>query len=204
MQLRAISLAYIPEDYNKENLRWEYLMQKVIGIIGSLRAESFNRKLALKAQELASEFELELVTLEDIPLFSQDLEENPPQSVASLREKVRAADGVWFFTAEYNHSIPGVLKNAIDWLSRPSEQGPQVFINKPVALSGATPGMAGTSLAQDHLVVVLSFLNARIMNSSRLTIPRVGDLVDAQGNFDLGDSTKYLQRQIDAFAQFIK
>lgn len=178
------------------------MTKKVLGIVGSLRKESFNKKLAEAARSLSHDFELEIVTLNEIPPFNQDDEEILPSSVQALRKKVHEADGLWFFAPEYNHSIPGGLKNAIDWLSRKTPEGPQVFTGKPVAISGITPGMSGTLLAQDHLVVVLSFLNARIMNDPRLTIPRAFDVIK-DNKLVLGDSQKYLERQIDAFAAFI-
>lgn len=180
------------------------MTKHVLAIVGSLRKDSYNKKLAEAARDLAQEFELEIVTLNDIPPFNQDDEVSPAQSVQALRQKVREADGLWFFTPEYNHSMPGVLKNTIDWLSRKTPEEPQVFAGKPVAISGITPGMSGTLLSQDHLVMVLSFLDAKIMNIPRLTIPRAGSLINEQGELVLGDSTKYLQRQITAFADFMK
>lgn len=180
------------------------MTKHVLGIVGSLRIDSFNKKLAEAALDLAQEFELEIVTLNDIPPFNQDDEIAPAESVQVLRQKVREADGLWFFTPEYNHSMPGVLKNAIDWLSRKTPEEQHLFAGKPVAISGITPGMSGTLLSQDHLVMVLSFLDAKIMNIPRLTIPRAGSLIDESGALELGDSTKYLQRQITAFADFMK
>lgn len=180
------------------------MTKKVLGIVGSLRKDSFNKKLAEAARDLAQEFELEIITLNDIPPFNQDDEIAPAKSVHVLRQKVREADGLWFFTPEYNHSMPGVLKNAIDWLSRKTPEEQHIFAGKPIAISGITPGMSGTLLSQDHLVMVLSFLDAKIMNVPRLTIPRAGSLIDERGTLELGDSTKYLQRQITAFADFMK
>ncbi len=180
------------------------MTKHVLGIVGSLRKDSFNKKLAETARHLAEEFELEIVTLNNIPPFNQDDELDPAESVKVLRQKVREADGLWFFTPEYNHSMPGVLKNTIDWLSRKTSEEQHIFAGKPVAISGMTPGMSGTLMAQDHLVVVLSFLDAKIMNVPRLTIPRAGSLINENGDLDLGDSTKYIQRQITAFADFMK
>lgn len=115
-----------------------------------------------------------------------------------------AADGIWFFTPEYNHFFPGLLKNLIDWLSRaPSETESQVLNGKPVAISGISPGMGGTALAQDHLVTLLSFLNMKLMNTPRLTIPNAGQQLNQSGALELTTSRRYLERQVDAFLEFI-
>lgn len=180
------------------------MSKKIVAIVGSLRKDSFNRQLAMKAKEIIeSEAEFEILDISDIPLFNQDIEYPAPEAVKRVRDKVKAADGVWIFTPEYNHYFPGVLKNLIDWLSRPisSEEG-QVLGNKKIALSGITPGMSGTALSQDHLVVLLSFLDAKIMNVPRLTIPHAMNLLK-DGKLELGNSEKYLIRQKDAFLKFI-
>lgn len=177
---------------------------KIVGIVGSLRRESFNLQLAQAAGSmLDGRASFEVLDFSDVPLFNQDDEFPPPAAVVEVREKVRAADGLWFFSPEYNHFFPGVLKNLIDWLSRPVDADhPQVLMGKPVAISGITPGMSGTGLAQDHLVTLLSFLCADIMNSPRLTIPKAFDLMK-DGKLDLTASEKYLRREADAFLTFI-
>lgn len=179
-------------------------MQKnVLAIVGSLRADSFNLKLAQLAQEASwGIFDFEIATLNDIVPFNQDLENDTPEAITQLREKVKLADGIWFFSPEYNHSVPGVLKNTIDWLSRPTSDGVRVLPHKKAALSGITPGMAGTAICQDHLVSVLSFLDVDIMNVPRLTIPHAYDLLK-DDVLDLGESTKYLKRQVEAFAAYL-
>ncbi|NCC95168.1 MAG: NADPH-dependent oxidoreductase, partial [Opitutae bacterium] len=118
---------------------------RILLIPGSLRRESFNRTLAERAGLLLRDrAQTELLDFAEVPLFNQDQERPAPEAVRRVREAVRAADGVWFFTPEYNHSFPGVLKNLIDWLSRPiSKEERQVLYKKPAAISGITPGMTG-------------------------------------------------------------
>ena len=148
----------------------------ILAIVGSLRKESYNRQLALAVKEIVGDrARFEIMEYADLPYMNQDIEIPAPEAVSRVRGQVKAADGIWFFTPEYNHFFPGVLKNLIDWLSRPvSKEEPQVLAKKPAAISGISPGMSGTGLAQDHLVTLLSFLNMEIMNSPRLTIPNAG------------------------------
>ena len=179
---------------------------KILAIVGSLRKESFNLKLALVAKEIIGDkADFEILDYKDVPLMNQDIEYPAPESVKKVREKVKTANGIWFFTPEYNHFFPGVLKNLIDWLSRPiSDKEPQVLGGKPAAISGITPGMTGTSVAQDHLVTLISFLNMDIMNRPRLTIPTALQKVDELGVLSLLDSTPYLEKQVDEFIRFIE
>lgn len=129
------------------------LMEKtltILGIAGSLRRASYNRGALRAAQELAPEdAKIEIFELNDIPPFNQDKEKLPPQSVIDLKQRVRAADAILFSTPEYNYSVPGVLKNAIDWASRP--YGDNAWNEKPVAVMGASIGNLGTARAQYHL-----------------------------------------------------
>jgi len=123
---------------------------KIFGVAGSLRKGSFNKMLLKAALEVApQEVELEIFDLEGIPPFNQDLENYPHQKVTELKEKVKGADGILIVTPEYNYSVPGVLKNAIDAASRPYGTNP--FEGKPVAIMGASIGMLGTARAQYHL-----------------------------------------------------
>lgn len=179
---------------------------KIIAIVGSLRKESYNRQLALAAKEiLGDRVDFSLLEYQDVPLFNEDIEFPAPEAVKRVREEVKSADGIWFFTPEYNHFFPGVLKNLIDWLSRPiSDNEPQVLAGKPAAISGASPGMAGTSLAQDHLVTLISFLNMDVMNAPRLTIPHVMKQLDSAGKLQLKESYPFLEKQANAFVNFIK
>ncbi|HMM07249.1 MAG TPA: NADPH-dependent FMN reductase [Clostridiales bacterium] len=179
---------------------------KIVAIVGSLRKDSFNRQLALAAQAVIGErADFELLDYGDVPLFNEDLEYPAPAAVRRVREKIKAADGVWFFTPEYNHFFTGVLKNLLDWLSRPvSASEPRVVIGKPAAISGATPGMNGTAIAQDHLVTLISFLNMKVMNAPRLVIPHVMQQLNETGKLELTVSAPYLEKQADAFLDFIQ
>ncbi|KPU44290.1 NADPH azoreductase [Oxobacter pfennigii] len=178
----------------------------IIAIVGSLRKDSFNRQLAKKAKEIiGGRAEFEILEYSDVPLFNQDTEFPAPEAVKRVRDIVKAADGIWFFTPEYNHYFPGVLKNLIDWLSRSvSRDIPPLLSGKPAAISGVTPSMSGTGIAQDHLVTLISFLNMHIMNVPRLTIPNVMQQLDEGGNLLLTASAPYLEKQADAFIRFIE
>ncbi|MCI1664756.1 MAG: NAD(P)H-dependent oxidoreductase [Atopobiaceae bacterium] len=180
---------------------------RIVAIAGSLREGSLNRQLAGLAGEslarLDPSIDFEVLDWSDVPPLSEDIEHPAPEAVTRVRAEVAAADGVWFFTPEYNHFFPGVEKNLVDWLSRPQEGGaPQVLAGKPIAISGITPGMDGTAIAQDHLVTLLSFLDCHVMNKPRLTIPSGFSLVK-DGILDLGDGAKRLDAQARAFVAFI-
>lgn len=178
---------------------------KITAIVGSLRKDSYNRQLALAAKEIIGERAVfNLLEYQDIPMMNQDIEFPAPESVKRVREEVKSSDGIWFFTPEYNHFFPGVLKNLIDWLSRPiSDTEPQVLAGKPAAISGISPGMSGTGLAQDHLVTLISFLNMNVMNVPRLTIPNAMQQLDSNGKLSLNSSYPYLETQANAFLDFI-
>ena len=179
-------------------------MKKILAIVGSVRKDSFNKQLALAAQKiLADKAELEILDYTDVPFFNQDLEHPAPAAVTRVRKLVKEADGLWIFTPEYNHYFSGVLKNLIDWLSRPvSATEPQVLAGKKIALSGITPGISGTGIAQDHLVATLSFLNADIMNVPRLTVPNAMQQVQ-DGKLVLTTSAPYLEKQAEAFVKYL-
>ena len=179
---------------------------KITAIVGSLRQDSYNRQLAMEAKRVVGEqAESDLLDYSDVPLLNQDIEYPAPDSVRRVREIVKASDGIWFFTPEYNHFFPGVLKNLIDWLSRPvSESESQVLGGKPAAISGITPGMSGTCIAQDHLVALISLLNMNVMNLPRLTIPNAEQQTDAHGMLALNTSLPYLERQAQRFIRFIE
>ena len=179
---------------------------RIVAIVGSLRQGSFNRQLALEAARvIGEEVEFELLDFSDVPLLNQDIEYPAPEAVVRVRKAVQLADGIWFFTPEYNHFFSGVLKNLIDWLSRPiSADEPQVLRGKPAAISGITPGMSGTALAQDHLVTLISFLDMNVMNQPRLTVPSAAKLADEKGQLTFTDITPRLEKQAQAFLRFIK
>jgi len=156
----------------------------VIGLSGSLRRHSFNSGLLRAAAEAMPEGAvLEIGSIAGIPLYDGDVEaEGIPAPVAALKDKVAAADGLLLVSPEYNNSIPGVFKNAIDWLSRPSSDIARIFRGKPVALIGASPGNFGTILSQTAWLPVLRTLGAEHWAEGRLMVSRAGDMFDDEGN----------------------
>ena len=171
--------------------------KRIVAIVGSLRKESYNLQLAQKAKEILGErADFQIIDYADVPQMNQDIEYPAPDSVRRVRDAVKSADGLWIFTPEYNHSYPGVLKNLIDWLSRPiSKEERQVLSRKPIAISGVSPGTGGTLTAQDLLVMMLSMLNANVMNIPRLTIPNIAQQTDDQGKLSLTASLPYLENR---------
>lgn len=140
-------------------------MVRLVGFAGSLRAGSFNRALLAAAAELMPDgSSLEILSIDDVPLYNADIEVNEgiPASVALIKDRIGAADGLVIATPEYNGSIPGVAKNAIDWISRPADDQPRVTHGKPVAVIGATPGGFGTAFSQSAWLSVLRILRMRI------------------------------------------
>jgi chromate reductase len=153
---------------------------KILGFAGSLRKDSYNRSLLRAALELVpKDAELEIFDLEGIPPFNQDLENQPPQKVKEFKAKIRAADAILIATPEYNYSIPGVLKNAIDSASRP--YGDNVFEGKPVAVMGASIGMLGTARAQYHLRQSFVFLNMYPLNQPEVMVPFAQEKIGQNG-----------------------
>jgi chromate reductase len=153
---------------------------KILGFAGSLRKDSYNRSLLRAALEgVPKDGELEIFDLEGIPPFNQDLESQPPQKVKEFKAKIRAADAILIATPEYNYSIPGVLKNAIDSASRP--YGDNAFEGKPVALMGASIGMLGTARAQYHLRQSFVFLNMYPLNRPEVMVPFAQEKIDKDG-----------------------
>ena len=166
----------------------------ILGIAGSLRKDSYNRAALRAAQHLApADATLEIFDLQGIPPFNQDDEQPPPATVAALKTRIRAADAVLLVTPEYNYSIPGVLKNAIDWASRP--YGDNAWDGKPVAVMGASVGTLGTARAQYHLRQVFVFLNMHALNRPEVMIGNAAQRFDAQGNLT-DTTTQDLIRQL--------
>jgi len=152
----------------------------ILGFAGSLRKVSYNRSLLSAALEMVpNEATLEIFDLDGIPPFNQDLENQPPEKVKEFKAKIRAADAILIATPEYNYSIPGVLKNAIDWASRP--YGDSAFDGKPVAVMGASIGMLGTARAQYHLRQSFVFLNMHPLNQPEVMVPFVQEKIDQNG-----------------------
>jgi chromate reductase, NAD(P)H dehydrogenase (quinone) len=166
----------------------------ILGIAGSLRRDSYNRAALRAAQALApAETTIDIFDLQGIPPFNQDEEQPPPAPVADLKTRIRAADAILMVTPEYNYSIPGVLKNAIDWASRP--YGDSVWEGKPVAVMGASVGTLGTARAQYHLRQVFVFLNMHALNRPEVMISNAAQRFDAQGQLT-DTTTQDLIRQL--------
>ena len=171
-------------------------------IVGSLRRDSFNRKLANAMAKLApSEFSFKQVQIGDLPLYNQDDDANQAESVKRLKCDIKAAQGLLFVTAEYNRSIPGVLKNAIDHASRP--YGQSAWTGKPAGVLGVSVGATGTSLAQQHLRNVLAYLDMPTLGQPEAFIQAKDGLFDAAGNIG-PDSKKFLQSWIDQYVAWVK
>src|SRR5215216_3286870 len=154
---------------------------RIHGIAGSLRRQSYNRALLRAATRLApGGATIDVFELDGIPPFSEDDEQDPPAKVVELKRRVREADAVLFVTPEYNYSVPGVLKNAIDWASRP--YGDNAWDGKPAAIMGASVGAIGTARAQYHLRQMMVFLNMFPINQPEVMIGNASERFDAQGN----------------------
>lgn len=170
---------------------------RILGIAGSLRRGSYNRAALRIAQKLVPDNTvLEIFELDRIPPFSEDLEKQMPESVSRLKEKISSADAVLFVTPEYNYSIPGILKNAIDWASRP--YGDNSWDSKPVAVMGASVGMLGTARAQYHLRQVFVFLNVYPLNRPEVMIANAADKFDKDGNLTDQKTREKIKELLDA------
>jgi chromate reductase, NAD(P)H dehydrogenase (quinone) len=167
---------------------------KILGIVGSLRKNSFNKALMRVAMELVpANAQLEVFDIEGMPLFNQDLENQPPDILKQFKAKIRAADAILIATPEYNYSIPGVLKNAIDCASRP--YGDNALDGKPVALMGASIGMLGTARAQYHLRQSFVFLNMLPINRPEVMVAFAEKKCDQNGNLT-DETTKKLVKEL--------
>ncbi|NGM88966.1 NAD(P)H-dependent oxidoreductase [Parapusillimonas sp. SGNA-6] len=182
-------------------------MVNILGISGSLRTQSFNTALVRAAQSLAGpDIQFDVATLHGIPLYDGGVEqrEGLPAAVVELKERVVASDGVLLCTPEYNNSIPGVFKNAIDWLSRPSSDIARVFGGRPFAIIGASPGGFGTILSQNAWLPVLHTLGARHWSGGRLLVSRAPQMFDADGNLQDEATRTRLAEFVRGFATFAK
>jgi chromate reductase len=167
---------------------------RILGIAGSLRRESYNRAALRAATQLMPEgASIEIFELDGIPGFNQDDEQNPPAKVVELKQRIREADAILIVTPEYNYSVPGVLKNAIDWASRP--YGDSAWNGKPAAIMGASVGTIGTARAQYHLRQSFVFLNMFPLNQPEVMIGNASERFDAKGNLT-DETTKKLIRQL--------
>jgi chromate reductase len=176
--------------------------KKIAVFVGSLRKESFNRKMAKALTALAPEsLKLEIIDIGGLPLYDQDLDDNPPAAWAEFRERVMKFDGVLFVTPEYNRSVPGVLKNAIDVGSRP--YGKSVWDGKPGAVMSVSPGAIGGFGANHHLRQSLVFLNVPTLQQPEAYIGGAAQLFDADGNLANEATREYLVKFMDAFAAWV-
>jgi chromate reductase len=177
---------------------------KIIALVGSLRKDSYNLQLASTMQErYKGKFELEIADLRVIPYFDQDEENNPPAVIHQFKKTIADADGVLIITPEYNWSIPGVLKNALDWLSRVDK----VLIGKPVMTAGVSPGLMGTIRAQLHLREILASpgIQARVLSpaSNEIVINLAGNKF-ASGRLEDDSTLQFLDAVVDRFIDFAK
>jgi chromate reductase len=181
-------------------------MTTIIGFAGSLRRHSFNASLLrAAAAEMPQGAALEIASIADFPLYDADIENGPgiPAVVAQLKDRIAAADGLLIATPEYNNSIPGVAKNAIDWLSRPDADIKRVFHHRAVAIMGASPGNFGTTLSQTAWLPVLRTLRTRPYWEGRLMLPRAHTLFNAAGDLTDDKTRERLREFVHGFVRFV-
>ncbi len=182
-------------------------MIKIVGVSGSLRSGSYNSALLRAVQQvLPTDVQLEIGTIKGIPLYDGDVETNEgiPATVQTLKNSIIQADGLLLVTPEYNNSIPGVAKNAIDWLSRPPADSDKVFGDKPVAIMGASPGGFGTTLSQVAWLPVLRTLGTRPWFGQKMLVSRAGQVFGANGELQDEAVRKQLTKFMQGFADFIR
>jgi chromate reductase len=175
---------------------------RIAVVVGSLRKESFNRRLAnALAGLMPADFELAQLRLDDLPHYNQDADGNDPPPVVRLKDEVRAAQGVIFVTPEYNRSVPGVLKNAIDIGSRP--YGKSVWAGKPAGIIGITPGSIGTACAQQHLRTICGYLDMPTLGQPEAFLQHKDGFFAADGS--IGDtSRKFVQGWVDRYVAWVR
>jgi chromate reductase len=179
-------------------------MPKQIGfIVGSLRKDSINRKLANALIKLGpTDFSFKELRIGDLPLYNQDDDKAQAAEVQRLKTEIRGCDGIMLITAEYNRSIPGVLKNALDHASRP--YGQSAWTGKPVGIIGASIGQIGTAVAQSHLRTVVAFLDMPLMHSPEAYIHAKEGFFDEAGNIAHPETRKFLHGWMDKYAIWVK
>lgn len=172
-------------------------------VIGSLRRDSFNRRLAHALMKLApQDFAFKELKIDDLPLYNQDDDGNQAQSVKRLKSEIQASQGVIFVTPEYNRSLPGVLKNAIDHASRP--YGQNAWAGKPAGIIGASIGAIGTAIAQQHLRGVLGYLDMPTLGQPEVFLKVDDKFFDSTGAFASADTKKFVQGWIDKYVEWVK
>ena len=168
---------------------------RILGIAGSVRQHSYNRGVLQAAAELVPEgVTLEIFDIADVPDFNLDKEQNPPAKIVELKKRIREADAILFATPEYNYSVPGVLKNVIDWVSRP--YGDNAWEGKPAAIMGASIGSIATARAQYHLRQMMVFLNMFPINQPEVMIGNATQKFDKDGNLIDEKTKKFIQQQL--------
>ena len=175
---------------------------RILGIVGSLRQGSFNRAALRTAQELApAGMTIDVFDIAPVPLYNEDVRQQGfPPAVEELRTKIKQADGLLIVTPEYNYSVPGVLKNAIDWASRPPEQP---FDGKPIGIMGASGGALGTGRAQYHLRQCFVFLNGLVMNRPEVMISAAQNRFDASGKLTDQPTRDFIGAHLAAFKAWV-
>jgi chromate reductase, NAD(P)H dehydrogenase (quinone) len=177
--------------------------RKVAVLVGSLRKDSFNRKLANAMTSMApSPLSLEIAEIGELPLFNQDWEASPPAVVVDFKQRIAASDALLFITPEYNRSVPGALKNAIDVASRP--YGKSAWAGKPGAVISLSPGAIGGFGANHHLRQSLVFLDVPVMQQPEAYLGNASKMFDEQGGIAADDTRQFVQNFLQAFAQWIE
>jgi chromate reductase len=172
-------------------------------LAGSIRRDSFNRQLANSLKKLAPpEFSFHDLRIDDLPLYNQDDDGSPAEPVKRLKREIADAQGILFVTPEYNRSVPGVLKNAIDHASRP--YGESAWAGKPAGVVGASVGAAGTSMAQQHLRNMLAYLDMPTLGQPEVFLHVKDGFFDAHGDIASADTKQFLQRWMDRYAAWVK
>lgn len=175
----------------------------ILGFAGSLRKQSYNKALLNAAVELAPKnIKLEVFSLEEIPPFNQDLETRLPEKIRRFKAKIRAADAVLIATPEYNYSVSGVLKNSIDWASRP--YGDNAFEGKPVAVMSASIGMLGGARAQYHLRQMFVFLGMHPLNRPEVIVPFAGEKIDEKGRVTDEKTREKIRELVESLAAWTR
>jgi NAD(P)H-dependent FMN reductase len=180
---------------------------KIVGVAGSLRKASYNAGLLRAAAEAApAGCSVQIETIRGIPLYDADLEasEGVPQAVAELKDRIAAADGLLLATPEYNNSIPGVFKNAVDWLTRPPEDRFRVFKERPVGVMGATPGNFGTAFSQYAWLPTLRVLGAQVWSGAMMWVSGAESKFDDSGNLVDEKTRAAVARYMTGFADFVR
>jgi chromate reductase len=176
---------------------------KIAVVVGSIRRDSFNKKLAHAVASLAPpDFSFEFLDIAGLPLYSQDYDHDFPEVARTFKQKISAANALLFVTPEYNRSIPGVLKNALDWGSRP--WGQNAWANKPGAVLGTSLGATGTALAQAHLRNVLAYLDVSLMGRPEMFIKHDENRIDASGKIVNEETRKFLQAFVDKYTVWVQ